>query len=128
MWNINIFNVIPLGMPQEERSVASMVLDGIAKNVFIPRIQMNVEFVGIRKVDSRNCLILNTGPLQIEKHFLSNPSTSPWFARGEEPTSADFMMVYPLVAICTSMPKIVVGDRVKAFVKAVQERYVLPDP
>ena len=50
--------------------------------------------------------------------------TSGWFAGGEEPTSADYMMIFPLEAL-NNEEKTVLGPKTIEYVKRAHERYEL---
>ena len=56
---------------------------------------------------------------QIEAHL--NKSKSPWFAGGDEPTGADFMMSFPLELLYEEKPSLL-GPKTQEFVKFVQQR------
>ena len=56
---------------------------------------------------------------QVESHL--NKSKSPWFAGGDEPTGADFMMSFPLEVWCKNDPSLL-GPNTREFVKRLQER------
>ena len=57
--------------------------------------------------------------LQIETHL--NKSESPWFAGGDEPTGADFMMSFPLEVWYSNDPSLL-GPKTREFIKLLQER------
>lgn len=56
---------------------------------------------------------------QIEAHL--NKSTSAWFAGGDDPTGADFMMSFPLEVWYKDDPSLL-GPKTKAFIKSLQGR------
>ncbi|KAG6889657.1 hypothetical protein C0995_015773 [Termitomyces sp. Mi166 len=67
-----------------------------------------------------------------EKHFTMiedhlNRTTTGWFAGGDEPTAADFMMAFPLEIIVAAIPNLARPKMIE-YVKQVHDRYEDPSP
>lgn len=47
-----------------------------------------------------------------------------WIAGGEEPTAADYMMIFPLEFMATAFPHFL-GINTERYIRRVHERYVI---
>ncbi|KAJ3485423.1 hypothetical protein NLJ89_g11899 [Agrocybe chaxingu] len=94
-----IFDMIPKNVPFFIRPIISAVLAQVTKVLIQPEIKKHLAM--------------------IESHL--EKSKSIWFAGGEEPTSADYQMAFPLEALVKSAPELV-GPKATEYVKVVHAR------
>ncbi|THH08412.1 hypothetical protein EW145_g2727 [Phellinidium pouzarii] len=92
-----IFTMIPQRTPFFIRPIAKLLLWPISR-ILIPRLKENIDF--------------------IEAHLTK--SQTGWFANGDHPTSADYMMLFPAEGIQSDNPQ--PGSQIEAFLKRVHER------
>ena len=119
-----IFALVPGRVPLFLRPFAKVLFGGVSKNMLDPRIAANIKFVSRATLISfsSSSVLKHTFSVQINAH-LTPSAPSPWLAHGAEPTSADFMMLFPLEAIGSRAPEgMDVGEGIKRFVTAVHER------
>lgn len=97
--NYMIFTMVPDHAPFLIRPLLRVVFNTLKSQIVDPRIKVNLEM--------------------IESHLAARPGK--FFAGGSEPTSADFLMFFPLEAIAAS-GKINVGEHMRAFIELVHAR------
>jgi len=111
-----IFSMIPEGAPVLLQPFLKGIFGALITRLTLPRLRRHADFVGIG-VSLAHPPTHNTP--QIETHL--NKSKSPWFAGGDEPTSADFMMSFPLELWYKDDPSLL-GPKTQEFLKLLQER------
>ncbi|KIJ35276.1 hypothetical protein M422DRAFT_180952 [Sphaerobolus stellatus SS14] len=94
-----IFTIIPQKAPSLVRPLLKPVFGNLIKKLLNPELKANAELV--------------------ELHFQQNKSG--WIAGGEGPTSADFMMGFPLEAL-SSRNSENIGPKTKEYVERIHER------
>ncbi|KAG5653570.1 hypothetical protein H0H81_012259 [Sphagnurus paluster] len=99
-----IFDMVPSKTPFLLRPIASMIFSNLTKMLLMPSFPKHFSMESI------------------DKH-LEKVQTG-WFAGGEEPTSADFQMAFPLEAVVTVASEMATPAMVK-YVERVQSRQVI---
>ncbi|KAI5120884.1 hypothetical protein M0805_002984 [Coniferiporia weirii] len=94
-----IFTMVPQKVPFFIRPLANMLFGGLLKTLVDPRLKDHTKF--------------------IEAHL--SKSQTGWFANGEHPTSADYMMVFPLEGIQARLPQ--PGSKIEEYLERVHERF-----
>lgn len=97
--NYYMFTVISDRSPWFLRPLLRLVFGRLNSIIIFPALKKNMEV--------------------IEAHLAR--STTGWFAGGREPTSADFMMIFPLEAVCSVVPDYA-GPAVKEYVERIHKR------
>ncbi|KAF8956330.1 thioredoxin-like protein [Flammula alnicola] len=93
------FDLIPKRSPFLIRPFVNMIFSQLNKQLVQPEMEKHLTM--------------------IETHL--QKSTSVFFAGGQEPTSADYQMAFPLEVIVVDAPQ-VAGPKIKEFVRAIHER------
>ncbi|KAF9055591.1 glutathione S transferase [Panaeolus papilionaceus] len=101
-----LFRMIPDSVPPEVQPTIRSTLTEINNTTFDPELGMHADFI--------------EGHLQKLNHKASNKG---WFAGGDEPTSADFMMSFTLEVLVQRSPGHT-GPLIKEYVQRVQSRCV----
>ncbi|KDQ10410.1 hypothetical protein BOTBODRAFT_163976 [Botryobasidium botryosum FD-172 SS1] len=99
LFNKLIFTLIPARAPFLIRPVARVICAGVTKTLVEPQLRTNGEM--------------------IEKHL--EKTNGGWFAGGDVPTAADFMMLFPMEAIVKRAPDCL-GEKSKAYVEMIHAR------
>ncbi|KIK02890.1 hypothetical protein K443DRAFT_131665 [Laccaria amethystina LaAM-08-1] len=94
-----IFDIVPQRSPFYIRPLVSMIFGQLSKQLVEPEIMKHVALV--------------------EAHLAKSKST--FFAGGDEPTSADYQMAFPLEALLASAPDRL-GPKIKEYVKTIHGR------
>jgi len=94
-----IFSLVPQRAPALMRPLIKPTFSMLNKKLVLPQIKSHCEF--------------------IEAHLAK--TSSGWFAGGDHPTSADFMMAFPLEWMGSLAPD-ALGPKTKEYVKRVHER------
>ncbi|EDR09487.1 uncharacterized protein LACBIDRAFT_319137 [Laccaria bicolor S238N-H82] len=94
-----IFDIVPQRSPFYIRPFASMIFGQLNKQLVQPEITKHVAL--------------------IEAHLAKSKSI--FFAGGDEPTSADYQMVFPLEALTDGAPDRL-GPKIKEYVKTIHDR------
>lgn len=116
-----IFTIIPQQAPFFVRPLLNIVFNTVNDKMIHPRMKTNAELVSVIIL----YLFLNfSSSSQIEAHL---EKAGDWFAGGDGPTTADFMMGFPLEA-WLARDIGVLGPRAKAYVERVHSRYVFSSP
>ncbi|KAG8725932.1 hypothetical protein FRC11_001148 [Ceratobasidium sp. 423] len=99
--NILIFTIAPSRAPLLVRPILRMAFNALISQMIVPRLKLNSQM--------------------IEDHLAKNPGR--FFAGGENLTSADFQMVFPLEAWLSRGSEIApLGEHARKFVEAVHSR------
>ncbi|CAE6448252.1 unnamed protein product [Rhizoctonia solani] len=102
--NVLIFSIIPDRAPLLVRPILRMAFNTLISQMIAPRLKLNSKM--------------------IEDHLAKNPGR--FFAGGENVTSADFQMVFPLEAWLTSTTGVApVGEHTRKFLEIVHARLVV---
>jgi len=96
--NLYIFTIIPERAPFLLRPLVRSIFGSVTAKLILPQ--------------------LEAAQKTIEEHLTKVPTL--WFAGGEAPTSADFMMLFPLEAMQSRLPNI--GEKTKAWVEMAHAR------
>lgn len=113
-----IFSLAPKRAPFLMRPLVSIVLSGLSSQLVEPRMKDNFEMVcSMSSMPVSTPMTDNVS--QIEAHLAKQPSG--WFAGGEGPTSADFMMGFALEGVAAHLPK-TLGPKTKEYVDRVHAR------
>ncbi|KDR68457.1 hypothetical protein GALMADRAFT_257192 [Galerina marginata CBS 339.88] len=94
-----IFDAVPKNVPFYIRPIVNMVFGQLDSRIIQPELKKHLAMV--------------------EAHL--EKSQSNWFAGGQEPTSADYQMAFPLEAIVHVAPT-AVGPLIKKYVKVIHNR------
>jgi len=111
-----IFSMIPQGAPILLQPFLKGIFCALITRLTLPRLRLHADFVSVG-LSLIHPLIHDTP--QIEAHL--NKSKSPWFAGGDEPTGADFMMSFPLELWYKDDPSLL-GPKTQQFLKLLQGR------
>jgi len=111
-----IFSMIPEGAPVLLQPFLKGIFCALITRLTLPRLRLHADFVSTGLSLARTLTHITP---QIETHL--NKSKSPWFAGGDEPTGADFMMSFPLELWYKDDPSLL-GPKTKEFLKLLQER------
>ncbi|KAG6914612.1 hypothetical protein DXG01_016345 [Tephrocybe rancida] len=93
------YDIVPSKTPFFVRPIAQMIFNSLTHKLLVPAFANHFGM--------------------IEKHL--NSIKSGWFAGGDEPTAADFLMVFPLEAVAVRAPE-VSGPKLTEFVNRVHAR------
>lgn len=112
-----IFRIIPERSPFFIRPLLRGIFSAVDRQMLEPRLKTHAKMVRIW------CLTLRfaeetTFALQIEDHL---SKVDGWFAGGEEPTSADYMMSFVLEA-WIGEDKTALGPKTRAYIERVHAR------
>lgn len=111
-----IFSMIPDGAPVLLQPFLKGIFGALITRLTLPRLRLHADFVSTG-LSLAHPLTQNTP--QIETHLKKSKST--WFAGGDEPTGADFMMSFPLELWYKDDPSLL-GPKTREFLKSLQER------
>lgn len=112
-----IFQIVPQQAPWILSPLLRFVFNKLSTALVDPRLAVHANYVSINLTtgdDGANVEHVS----QIEEHLKKRGK---WFAGGEEPTAADFMMSFPLETWASGRAG-GLGDNILAYVKRVHER------
>lgn len=115
-----IFSLVPQRTPALMRPLIKPTFTMLNKKLILPQIKSKCEFVCQDALSLFQFFQILNASFQIEAHLAK--TNSGWFAGGDHPTSADFMMAFPLEWMGSLAPD-ALGPKTKEYVKRVHERY-----
>ncbi|KAG9098004.1 hypothetical protein FS749_004928 [Ceratobasidium sp. UAMH 11750] len=95
-----VFTIIPDASPFFVRPFLRMILSFLMNVWVYPRLRANIAM--------------------LEAHLAKRPGK--FIAGGDEPTEADFLIIFPFEQLCTKPDESGVGEHIKAYVDMVHER------
>lgn len=98
--NLHIFNIVPNRMPWFMRWFTRLIFGALQKRLIVPN--------------------LGAASKLIESDLAKSPTG--WISRGPEPSSADFVMLFPLEAFPLALGEKNVGPKTKAWVEMAHKR------
>ena len=118
--NKHIFTLVPRMSPWIIRPLLRYVFNSLIDMLATPRLQIQAKLVRLHFGDgSYNAwyLLLGFAP-QIEDHLEKGGE---WFAGGQGPTFADYMMIFPLEAWYHDDPE-ALGPKTREYVERIHRR------
>lgn len=82
---------------------------------------MPTSYVPYIFISTPTCVLPIDDNVQIEA-YLQEHADSMWFAHGQAPTSADYMMLMPMEALTSGRTGVALGPKTRAWVEAVHAR------
>jgi len=95
-----VFTIIPEVAPFFVRPILRMILSFVMNLLVLPKMRANIAM--------------------LEAHLAKRPGK--FIAGGDEPTEADFLIIFPFEGLCTRPDESGVGEHIKAYVEMVHER------
>ena len=113
-----IFGIVPSRTPFLLRPLVSGIFGKLTDMLCDKPLKVHTKLV---RSLAKSCMVVYLSellPLQIEDHL--EKSKTMWFAGGEQPTSADFMMMFAMICLQAGNAS---SPKIDAYVKMLKERY-----